>query len=66
MQISPKVGGAAIAGAIVTIGVWALGTYAHVTLPPDVTAAATVIVGAVTGYLIPHSSAAPPQGTPQP
>ena len=52
LQISPKVAGTALAGAIVTIGVWALGNFAHVTLPPDVTAALTVIVGFLTGYFV--------------
>ena len=50
--ISPKVGSAALAGAIVVVAVWALGNFAHITLPPDVTAAATVIVTTFTGYFV--------------
>ena len=57
-NISPKVAGGALAGAIVAIGVWALGNFAHVVLPPDVTAALTVIVSTITGYLVPHAPGA--------
>ena len=53
--ISPKVGMAAVAGAVVAIGVWVLGQN-HITVPGDIAAAATTIVMFVTGYLFPHAA----------
>lgn len=54
--ISPKVATTAIAGAAVAIIVWAAGQWGHVTIPPDISAALTTIVGAVVGYSTPHPS----------
>ena len=55
LAISPKVGAGALAGATVAIGVWAVQQFAHVTLPADVAASATVIVTALVAYCVPHA-----------
>ena len=49
-----KVTAAALAGAIVTIGVWIL----HLTgidIPAEVASAITTVLAAVAGYLAPHT-----------
>lgn len=51
LAISPKVTAATVAAAVVTIGVWALETYAGVSLPPAVQGAATTLLVFVGGYL---------------
>ncbi|WP_350348007.1 hypothetical protein ABIQ69_15415 [Agromyces sp. G08B096] len=51
-RINPKVAAGGVAGAVVTIGVWAVGL-AGVTVPAEVASAATVIVAFAAGYLVP-------------
>jgi hypothetical protein len=41
--IHPKTGATAFAGALVTIVMWVLSSYTHVTMPADVAAALTTI-----------------------
>lgn len=59
-----KVTAAALAGAVVTIVVWILRATAHVEIPAEVSAAATVVLSAVAGYLAPHTHR--PELTPAP
>ncbi len=49
----PKVIAGALAGAAVTIAVWALSYFAHVNQPPEVIGAEVVIVSAAIAYLVP-------------
>lgn len=49
---SPKIVASTVAGAAVIVGVW-LASLAGVTVPTEVAGAATVIISAVSGYLIP-------------
>lgn len=66
---SPKVigatGGSIGGGALSVVILYLLGTYAHFNPPPEVAAAVTLIISAVTayvgGWLSPHLPA-PPQG----
>lgn len=56
MQVHPKVAAAALAGALVVIGDWALRTFAHVNQPPEVVASETVIVSFVVGWFVPGTT----------
>jgi len=58
-NLNPKVGAASLAGAIVFIGVWALGNFGHVSVPPEVSSAATVLVTAIVGWATPSAQGAP-------
>lgn len=51
----PKVVAGAIAGALVTIGVWALSYFAHVNQPPEVIGAEVVVVSFAFAWLVPDS-----------
>ncbi len=44
----------AIAGAMVTIGVWLLEVLAHIEQPPEIAAAEVVVVSAILAYLVPE------------
>lgn len=48
-----KITSVALAGAATTIAVWASNAFAGVVIPGDVAAAATTILAAVVGYLVP-------------
>jgi hypothetical protein len=55
--VHPKVFLTGIAGAVTAILLWALSTFAHgVSVPPEVAAGLTTIIGAVVGYLAPAQS----------
>jgi len=54
MNISNKVTVPALAGAVVVVLLWVLGTFANVAVPGDVASALTVIVMAALGYVVPH------------
>ena len=56
-NLNPKVATSGLAGAIVFLGVWALGNFGHVTIPPEVSSAATVIVASIVGWATPPSTA---------
>ena len=62
----PKVVTGGLAGAMTLLGVWALGYFAHVTVPPDVASAATLIIGAGCAHFIGSNTATsePPAGKP--
>ncbi len=51
--LHPKVAFAGLSAAVMTILLWGLSTYAKVSLPPEVAAALTGIVGTVVGYVAP-------------
>jgi hypothetical protein len=53
-----KVSVGALAGAVVTVGLWALSYFAHVSQPDYVGAAEVVIVGTALAYLIPEKDQA--------
>lgn len=52
MNLHPKVGGALLASAIVTVLVWGA-SVAGLDVPADVAAALVTIIGFAAGYLIP-------------
>lgn len=54
LDIHPKTAGAATGCAIVTIGLWALQTFAHVQLPPG-TDAIVPVIGTLIGGWLPSS-----------
>ena len=54
-----KIIAGALAGALTTILVWAIGYFAKVAIPPEVAAASTVILTFVTSYLVPEAAPAP-------
>ena len=50
-----KAGSAVLGGSIATIIIWAITTYGHVTLPPEVSGSiTTLIVGAIV-YFVPNT-----------
>lgn len=51
LAISPKVATATVAAALVTVAVWALETYAGVSLPTAVQGAVTTLLVFAGGYL---------------
>jgi len=52
-SIHPKVAAGVLAGAAVTIAVWALSYFAHITEPPAVVGAEVELVSFVIAYLVP-------------
>jgi hypothetical protein len=47
-----KVTAGAVAGALVTVGVW-LASFWHIEIPPEVSAAITMLATVVAAYLVP-------------
>lgn len=52
----PKVVAGVLAGAITTVGVWALQYFGHITQPPEVVGSEVVIVTFVISYLVPSAA----------
>ena len=59
MRPTDKVTAGLVAGAIVTIGVYIISEVAKVQVPPEVAAAATMIVSFVMSYFVPEQHPAP-------
>lgn len=57
-----KVAGGAVGGAVTTIVLWLLETYAHLQLPVPVSAAVGVLVTLGVAYLIPGAQAPAGEG----
>jgi hypothetical protein len=55
---STKVAAGAIAGAVTTIIIWVLKSYAHIDIPGDVGAAITTVLTFIVSYIVPPSSSA--------
>ena len=55
-----KTQAALIAGALVTLGTWALRQWAGLTVPAEAAAAATTLVAAVLVYVVPNQPEPPP------
>lgn len=51
-----KVANAGYIGAIATVAIWALKTYAHTEIPPEVAAATVLILTGFVGYVTPLRS----------
>lgn len=51
-----KVTATVLAGAIVTILVWAVHQFANVSVPPEVAAALVTVVSFLVGYFVPAAS----------
>lgn len=49
-----KVSATLLAGAIVTILVWLVQTFAEVKIPAEVSSAAVTIIGALVGWFVPN------------
>lgn len=52
-QPTQKIYAVGVAGAIVTIAIWAFQYYAHTDIPPQVASAATLIISVLIGYITP-------------
>lgn len=63
-SVHPKVGGTALAGAVVVILLYLVKTLARIDVPPDVAAAVTTVIGFVIGYLVPSPQAPAAQVVP--
>ncbi|MHB8573651.1 MAG: hypothetical protein ACYDAY_11975 [Candidatus Dormibacteria bacterium] len=53
--IHPKVAAGMVGTWVGIVGLWALGTYGHVTPPPDVAAAIAGLLSFMVSYLVPNS-----------
>lgn len=58
MKPTNKVIAGVLAGAVTTIAVWAFHQFGKVDLPPEVQGALTVIMTAITQYIVPDAEAA--------
>lgn len=52
LELHPKVAGGGISGALALIILWVLALW-HITVPPEVAAAGTLILGSVGAYFSP-------------
>jgi hypothetical protein len=58
-----KVAASGIAAAVVSIGVWALGKFAQIDIPPEVAASIVTVVSFLAGYLVPPAVGDTPVNT---